>query len=272
MLDALMKIWESISKRLLELANVIPNLIGAVIVFAVGWILAKTFSKILKKVLEKTGIDKLAEKLNEIEIVYKSKVKVVPSIFLSKILYYLILFVFAMAATEVLGMQAISELMQNTMAYIPKLFAALLVMVFGIFVADAIKKMVFTAANSLAIPSAKLISTIVFYFIFVNVLMITLKQAELKTDFIETNISIIFAGVIFAFALGYGMASKGLMSNLLSSFYSKSKFEIGTTISVDGVKGEIIDVDTTSITLQTETSKVVIPMGKLMNEKVEFFN
>ncbi len=270
--DKTLSILDTIIARLKEMLNVIPNLIGALVVFIVGWILAKTVSRILKTILEKTGIDKLAEKLNEIEIIYKSKIKIVPSIFLSKVLYYMILFVFAMAATEVLGMEAISELMQNTMAYIPKLFSALLVLVFGIFIADAIKNMVHTAANSLAIPSAKMISTIVFYFIFVNVLMITLKQAELKTDFIETNISIIFAGIIFAFALGYGMASKSLMSNILSSFYNKSKFELGTTIKVDGVKGKIISIDATSITLETENSNIVIPMGKLVDQKIEFFN
>ena len=270
--SALESIWYTIKERLLELLKVIPNLVGAIIVFIVGWVLAKAFAKIIKKVLEKTGIDKLAEKLNEIEIVYKSKIKIIPSTFISKIVYYLILFVFAMAATEVLGMETVSELMKNIMDYIPKLFSAFLVLVFGIFIADLIKGMVLTAANSLAIPSAKMISTIVFYFIFVNVLMITLKQAELKTDFIETNISIIFAGIIFAFALGYGMASKGLMSNLLSSFYSKSKFEIGAIIAVDGVKGEVINVDATSVTRKTEDVKVVIPVGKLMTEKVEFFN
>ena len=272
MLEILLTIWESIKERLLELLKVIPNLLGALVVFIVGWLIAKSVSKLIGKVLAKTGIDKLAEKLNEIEIVYKSKIKIVPSIFVAKVVYYLLLFIFALVATEILGMEAISDLMKNTVAYIPKLFSALLVMIFGIFLADAIKKMVLTAANSLAIPSAKMISTIVFYFIFVNVLMITLKQAELKTDFIETNISIIFAGIIFAFAFGYGMASKGLMTNILSSFYSKSKFEIGTTIAVDGVKGEIIEVDGTSITLKTEHSKVVIPMGKLIDQKVEFFN
>lgn len=265
-------ILETLIEQLEKLAEVLPGLIKAVTVFIIGWILAKVISKIIKKVLKTIGVDKLAEKLNKIEIIYKSNIQIVPSILLSKLAYYLILFIFAMAATEVLGMESVSNLMAGIMNYIPKVLFALIVLVIGVVLADTLKKAVLTACESLAIPAAKLIANVVFYFLFLNIIMISLKQADLQTDFIENNISIILSGIVLAFALGYGIASKGLMESMLSSFYNKDKVAIGQTVSIDGTKGKIIAMDNTTLTLETENSKVVIPLNKLMSEKVEIFN
>ncbi|MCB0652241.1 MAG: mechanosensitive ion channel [Saprospiraceae bacterium] len=260
-----------LGEQLSALAGVLPKLIGAVTVFILGWILAKLIAKLLKKFLGAIGIDKLAEKLNEIEIVYNSNIKIVPSTMLSKIAYYLVLFIFIMAATEVLGMQAVSDLMTSIMNYIPKVLSALIVLIIGVVIADTLKKAVFTACESLAIPASKLISNVAFYFLFLNVIMISLKQADLQTDFIENNMSIILAGVVLAFALGYGFASKGLMASMLSSFYHKEKISIGQTISIDGTKGTVKSIDGTTFTLETEESDIIIPLSKLMSEKVEIF-
>lgn len=257
--------------QLESLAGVLPNLVGALAVFLIGWLLAKLVAKILKRFLGVIGIDKLAEKLNKIEVVYNSKIKIVPSTMLSKIVYYLLLFIFVMASTEVLGMKAISDLMTNFMNYIPKLLMAMMVLVIGVVLADMVKKAVLTACESLAIPAAKLISNVAFYFLFLNIIMISLKQADLQTDFIENNISIVLGGVVLAFALGYGIASKGLMASMLSSFYNKEKVMIGQTISIDGTKGKVVKVEGTSITLETEDSHVIIPLSKLMSDKVEIF-
>ncbi|GJM33245.1 MAG: hypothetical protein DHS20C18_22460 [Saprospiraceae bacterium] len=258
-----------LQEQLANLAQIIPNLVGAMAIFFIGWFIAKMLARIVKKLLVSVGVDSLAEKLNEIEIVEKSNIKIIPSVLISKILYYLIFFISIMAATDVLGMKAISDLMTNIMNYIPSLISALVVLIIGVVIADVLKKIVQTTCDSLGIPASKMISNLVFYFIFLNVIMITLKQASLQTDFIETNISIILAGVVLAFAIGYGMASRGLMSNMLSSFYNKEKIKLGHTVIIDGTKGKIISIDSTTLTLQASNSKVIIPLSKLTSEKVE---
>lgn len=258
-----------LKEQLANLAKVIPNLVGALAIFFIGWFIAKLLARIIKKLLAGIGVDKLAEKLNEIEIVDKSNIKIIPSVLISKILYYLILFVAIMAATDVLGMKALSDLMTNIMNYIPSLISALVVLIIGVIIADFLKKIVQTTCDSLGIPASRMIANLVFYFVFLNVIMITLKQANLQTDFIETNISIILAGVVLAFAIGYGLASKGLMANMLSSFYNKEKVKVGDTIIIEGVQGKIINIDSTTLTLQSGNSTIMIPLYKLTSERIE---
>jgi len=75
--------------------------------------------------------------------------------------------------------------------------------------------------------------------------------------------------VIAAFAIGYGLASKDTMSNLLASFYGKNIFKNGDKVTIDGVTGVVSDIDKTKITLRTENSTVIIPLSKATGNKIE---
>lgn len=254
----------------MNLTSILPNIVGAILVFLIGWLVAKTIARVIKKVLSKVGIDKLAERLNEIEIVYKSNVKIVPSILLSKIVYYMLMLIVIMAATDVLKMEAVSKLVNDIINYIPSLLTAMMVLAIGILVADTVKNAVQTACTSLAIPAGKVISSVVFYFLFINVLMMALSQAQLETGFIESNISIILAGVVGAFAIGYGFASRNIVASLLTSFYNKERVKTGDIIRIAGTEGRVTAIDSTSLTLQTHTGgEVVVPLHKLSSEMFE---
>ena len=63
---------------------------------------------------------------------------------------------------------------------------------------------------------------------------------------IVVRAGVVAAGAVGAFAFGYGLASKGMMTNLLASFYAKGKFIVGDTITVDGTKGQIVEIDNVS--------------------------
>ncbi len=246
-----------------------PNIIFALVIAILGWIIAKIIARVVKKVLETLKVDGLADKLNDIDLVNKANVKVVPSKVISKIVYYLILIVSFIAATDYLEIEAVSNLMGDLMNYIPSLLSAVVFFIIGLVVADFIKGIVLTTCESLGIPSAKIISSIVFYFLFLTVTMSALDQAKISTDFINSSFMIIISGVVASFALGYGLASKDMMANFLASFYVKNKFEAGDKITVDGVNGQIEMMDNKSFVLKTNDKKIVFPLSKLAQEKVE---
>lgn len=249
---------------------VLPNILKAIVVIIIGWLLAKLLARIIRKVLSKIGIDKLANKLNEIELIEKTNVKIVPSAIFSKLIYYITFLIFIIAGTEILQMEAISQLVVDILNYFPKLIAAIIVLAIGLFLADFIKKIVLTTTQSLGIPSAKIIASFVFYFIFLITVVTALSQLGIDTIFIRNNLTVILAGGIFAFGLGYGLASKDTMANFLGSFYSKNKFHVGQNITVDGATGEIIAMDSTTLTLlASDNRKIIIPLHKVSQEKVE---
>ena len=261
-----MELLEDILRQLREFA---PNLIFALAILIVGWIIAKLIASIIKRILKAIKIDDLADKLNDIDLVRQANMKILPSKIISKIVYYVFMLITFIVATDKLGVEAVTNLLTDFIGYLPRLFTGVIFFIIGLLIADAIRGVVLTACQSLGIPSAKVIANVVFYFIFLYVTMSALDQAGIQTDFIKYNLMIIIAGVVGAFAFGYGLASKGMMSNLLASFYTKGKFIIGDTITVDGVKGQIVAIDNTSFSIQTETSKMVYPLSKLTEKGIE---
>lgn len=255
-----------------KFASAIPNIIGALLVVFLGWVVSKLVAKGLKKVFTSLRADQLGEKINQTEFATKANLNIKLSKVLSKLVYYVLMLIFIMAATDVLGMPVVSEMVSDLLAYLPRLLSALVLFILGIYLAEFVKNIVLAACNSLGIPSAKIIANFVFYLIFLTLTISALAQASIETDLITSNLTVILGGVMLAFAIGYGFASKDTMANFLASFYSKNKVRIGDYIAIEGSRGEVIAMDSSSLTLQDDGKKIVIPLRKLTSEKIEIYS
>ena len=265
-------ILKSLNNMAEQFMSVIPRLITAVILYLIGLLVAKFVYKTLKKVFEKIQLDKIGDKLNEIEMVSNANMNIKLSEVFAKIIYYIMMLFFIVAATDVLGMPAISQLVQDIFNFVPNLIVALIVLILGLLLAEAIKSVVLTALKSLSIPSATVIANFLFYFLFVNIVVSALSQAKINTEFLSQNISLLIGGGVLAFGIGYGLASKDVIANFLASFYSKDRVSIGDIVTLDGNKGEVTEVDRSSITIDTSESKVIIPLSKMSSDSIEIHN
>ncbi len=246
----------------------VPRIAGALLVALFGYLIARFAADLLRRLLKVSGVDLVAAKINDIDMMRQYNIQIVPSVVLSKIVYYFLLFIFIIGATDILQMPAVSKLMSDLIGYFPNLVAAAIVLVVGLWIADVFKKIALTAANSLHLPAGKLIANAIFYFILINAVISALSQAKIDTDFIKSNFSILLGGGVAAFAIAYGLAARATVSNFLATYYAKSKFKINDVISVLDVSGTIIALDGNSITIQTGQDKVIIPLSKLVSEKV----
>lgn len=249
-----------------------PKFIGAMSILLIGWIISRTVGKILSKVLATVGVDRLAEMFQDIDLIQRAGVmRSKVSDLLAKGVYYMLMLIFIIASTEVLGVAAITQLFTDLMNYLPSLLTASAILLIGLFLADMIQGAVQTLCQSLGIPSAKLIASIVFYFIFITIAVSALAQAKINTDFISSNLTAIVAAVALAFAFGYGLASRDLISNYLASYYNKNKVRVGDDVRIIGERGKVVMIDSTSLILQTPDRAIIIPLSKLTVDKVEVF-
>lgn len=252
-----------------KFSTLFPRLIFALIVFLVGWMLAKIGSGFLGKVLKSLKVDVLGDKLNEIDFMQANNIKIKISSILCQFFYYFLVLIFIVAATDVLGVKVISDFVGSLINYLPKLLTALVMLMIGVFVSDLISKAVRTTCESLGIPSAKIISLVVFYLLLITISISALAQADIDTSFLASNITVIIGAGALAFSIGYGLASRDLVSNYLASFYNRNKVRIGDEVVMEGVKGKVVLLDTNSIVLQTTDSAVIFPLSKLATQKVE---
>lgn len=263
---------ENLEKLLDAFIQTAPKLLGALVIFIVGWIIAKIVTRFIKKALEKSGIDTLGNQVNNIEIFKKANFDFKLSHIVSKIFYYTLLLVVAVGAVDVLGMESLSNLVGDLINYVPKLITAFALLLIGALLADTIAGISKSTFKTLGIPSAGIISSLVFWLIFLTIAVSALGQASIDTDFIRSNLTVLLGGIVFAFAIGYGLASRSTVENFFASFYGKNKIELYSTIEIEGTKGTVVALNNTSFTIQTDNAKVIFPLSKLTTEKITIFD
>jgi len=247
------------------------NLVGAVLILLIGWGVAKMVAAVTKKMLEQIGADKIGDKLNEIDAIKGLKLEIKLSSIISKTLYYFILIFMLRPAADTLGVPAISDIVKLLVEFIPKLISSTLMLSAGIFLADALKNFVVTLCKSFNIAAGKLIGTAIFFFLLVIFVIQSVAQVGINTSLLESSFNLLVGGIVFAFAIGYGFASKEILLNIISSFYSKNRYKEGQIIEIDGIKGEIIAMDNTTMTLKTGDSKTIFPLQFMQSKTVIVF-
>ena len=250
--------------------SALPNILGALFLIILGWIIAKLTSYIVRRTLKAIGFDKLSKKLNLDEMIGESKVEIFPSQIVGKFVYWVIILLFFVTASDTLGWAVVSKSISDLLSYLPQLFSAIVVFVIGFYIATFVKKGLRGVLDTLAVASARIISSFAFYLIVVIISLAALNQAGIDTSVITSNVTVIIGGVVLAFAVSFGIGSRDILTNILSSFYSKNNFKAGQEIEIDDLKGVIEKIDITSCVLTTKKGTVIIPVKTLLTERVNF--
>lgn len=266
------KIKDGVFQELItRFSEAAPKLLFALLILILGRVIAGLVRRVIQRVLSLAGIDRLAERLNDIDLVQRSGMRIALSAVAGQMVFYLLMLAFVIFATDVLGIPAITDMVRDLIDYLPALFSAFVLFLLGLFLADMIRGIVQATCQSMGIPSARLIGTAVFYFLFITVAVSALAQAKINTGFIASNLTVIVGALALAFAVGYGLAARDLVSNYIASHYNRDKVQVGQDVRIAGVRGKVVHIDATSLILQTPDKAIIVPMSKMMTEKVEIF-
>jgi small-conductance mechanosensitive channel len=256
-----------------KLMGAIPSLLAAIAILLIGWLLAKLISSGISKLLKLVKFDTLSEKVKFTEFLSRANVSLTPSGLIGKFVYWLLLLLVIISASDALGWNAVSNEISKLLSYLPNLLIAIVFFVVGTYIASFVRDLIQGAASSLGISTGKLISSVVFYLLFIIVTLTALDQAGVDTTIITSNLLLFLGAILAAAAISYGIASKDVLSNILASFFSRRNFKVGQIIEVDGIKGEIISINNISVTIQDNNKeKIIVPSHILITNKVKVSN
>lgn len=135
-----------------DIAQFVPKLVGFLLVLAIGYFVMKVVAKVIDKVLERVGFDKAVERGGVGKALEQSKYDA--SDVVSKLVFYtLFLFVLQMAF-GVFGTNPISDLLTSVIAYLPKVFVAIVIVVVASAIAAGVKEIVEASLGGLSYGKA----------------------------------------------------------------------------------------------------------------------
>lgn len=215
-LEALQNVWKGF-------LNFVPLLLGAIVIFAIGWIIAVGAGKLVAEILKRVRFNQIFEKGNWDEALAKAGVKVDASAFIGAIVKWVLVIVFLLAAVEILGFIQLAGFIQDILAYLPNVVVAAFIFVVTVIVVDIVEKVVRTAVEGIKVGYGKMVSEIVKWSIWVFATLAILLQLGIARPFMETIFTGIVAMLVISFGISFGLGGKEVAADILRDLRNKLK-------------------------------------------------
>ena len=209
-------ILNALSNALNLVLTFIPRLIGFLVILLVGWLIATLVSKALTLLLRKVGFDRMSERIGITRFEQRMGVKMDSAGILGKIVYWFILLIFLVPAADALGLPAVSNVLNQLVAYIPNVFVAILVLFLGALAGTVVADLVRGATASAKIGNPNLFANIARYAIIGFAALIALEQLQIAPALLNELFGAIVAAVAIAFALAFGLGGQETARKLLN--------------------------------------------------------
>ncbi len=259
---------ESFGKITSGFVQVLPKIVIAMIGILILWLVLRFVLFILKRVLKAAKVDNLSQKITEAKLFGDKEVKIDLIKILLMVVKVLLILVFTMVFAQVLGLTTLSDGISAMFGYLPTLLSAILILAGGLFLASTVKKATLALFESMGIGGSKVISGTLFYLITFFVSITALNQAGIDTEIITSNFTMILGAFLFAAALGFGLGSRDVFSDVFKMFYARKMYMVGDKISFGEISGVIEAIDNISVTLKTKEGRLVVPIKDVMASKV----
>ncbi|MBE3144063.1 MAG: hypothetical protein IMZ61_09095 [Planctomycetes bacterium] len=214
-------IAESVRQMLTRILAYLPILLGALIILIVGWIVAKLIRRAVDWLLKAVRFDVMADKTGISEVLRKGDLKITAREVVSGLVYWLIIIMVLVMTVDALGLPKSSDVLASVFAYVPKVIAALLVLVVAMFLASFVSGIVRTACGNANLPRPELIAGVSRWAIIIFAATIAMEELGIAPLLVGTAFNIILGGIVLALALAFGLGGKDAAARYLEELKQK---------------------------------------------------
>jgi len=212
---------EPVTQMLTRIMAYLPVLLGVLVILIVGWIVAKAIRRLVDWLLKAIRFDALADKAGISEILRKGDLKITAREVVSSIVYWLIIIMVLVMTVDALGLPKSSDILESLFAYVPKVIAALLVLIVAMFLANFVSGIVRTAAGNANLPKPEILAGISRWAIIIFAVTISLEQLGIAPLLVTATFNIILGGIVLALALAFGLGGKDAAAKYLEELRQK---------------------------------------------------
>lgn len=202
----------------------LPNLVGALIVFIVGWLIAFGLGKAVEKAVDALKIDPLLAKLGMDKPLERAGVRLDAGHFIGELIKWFIILVVFLASADILGLMGVSVFLNTVLLpYIPKVIVAAVVLLMGVVFANLVQHLVRASVGATGVGFSQMLGTGAWWAVAIFAFITALEQLEVNLFFLQTLYTGIIAMLVVAFGLAFGLAGK----ESAAEFLNKIKNQMG---------------------------------------------
>jgi hypothetical protein len=197
--EAIMISLTGLSQKLIDF---LPALIGAILVFLAGWIIATTVGKLAEKFMQAIKVDRAAEKIGYDGKMAGADTHITISALFGGLVKWFLVLVFLMAAADILNLDQVTSFLESILLYIPNVIVAVVILAVVFLVGNFVQSIVKGSTRAAGIMSATLLAAISKWAIIIFGLFAALIQLGVASSLVST----IFVGIVAMLSLAGGLA------------------------------------------------------------------
>lgn len=254
---------QSSLSRIIELIlHYIPQILAALLLIFIGWLAAALLRGITTRAI--ISIDWVLPRILPGKLGRQMQRVLQPRLF-GGIVFWIVILTFVAIATQVLGLSLLSSWLDAFLTRLPQMLLAALVLLGSVVVSQLAREATARAAGVAGLEYQQLLGYAVQATILITAGVIALDLLGLDITFLVLLAGILLGAIAGGAALAFGLGAQTTVSNLLGMRNIVNHLHSGDTIHIDGIEGQIVQIDRRGVILETPDGRVMVP-GKLFSE------
>ncbi|MFH0830517.1 MAG: hypothetical protein V1895_00465 [Parcubacteria group bacterium] len=201
-----------------SLIEFLPEILAALVVLIVGWIVAVLLGKLVRKLLALAKVDKALDKVGFKQVRDETGLELSIARFVGDLIKWFLIIVSVLAAADILRLSEISGFLRSILLYFPNVVVAVVIVIIGVLVANFVQKLVVGAGKTAKLPSIPLIAAFARWSIIVFSVLASLVQLQVAASLIQILFTGIVAMIAIAGGLAFGLGGKDYAEHLMTRF------------------------------------------------------
>ena len=206
---------DALQNALSKFLGYIPQLIGAVVILIVGYLVAKLLQAVVDRVLRSIGFDRWMERGGIKQFFDQAQTRETPASVLGRLVFWFVMIIAIVMATDALGIPQVSTVLAQLVAYIPSIIAAILILILAALLANFLSSVVRGATGS------GLLANIARYAIIVYAVFAALTELGIAVELTAPTFLIVLGAVALAAAIAFGIGGREIARDILERAYGR---------------------------------------------------
>lgn len=195
--------------------EVFLNILVMVVVMVGGLIISWVIKKLLARLLILFRFDRWAADVGIVNFLDKGGVKTLPSVILSKIVYWIFVVAFLSFGLNFIGMSQFTEYATKISTTLPHIVISLVIVIMGIIFSNFLSRVIYMTCENANIKYGDIIAKGVRIFLIIITFGIVFEYIGVGNTIITISFLIIFGGIIMALSLALGIGLSNVVGELI---------------------------------------------------------
>jgi small-conductance mechanosensitive channel len=235
----------------------VPSLLAATALLLGGWALGVVLRRLTIRLTRR--FDGLARRSHVDGALQRIGVSRALSDVFGGFVFWTIFLFFVAGATEALGLPVLSTWLTGVAFFLPRIAAALLIVLAGILLANLARDAVRAASATANVVYGEALAEIVRTALVSVAVLIAVNELGIDVTILTVTLGVVLGATFGGVALAFGLGARTAVSNIIGSHYLRQMVRVGQSVRLGIVEGEIEAITPTAVVLKTGDGRVFVP-------------